>query len=170
MEGLRLLNFVNTEILLSEEDKERILLLEADIRKKEGEIYLLEVGLNIILLDILRKDGVIAEKLEDLKSKNGAPFVEITDMGMIYRYRNARSGNFRDLSAEAAYYCESNFERIARQTKDFSWGSYHGCGWVKGSPREEKYNEISFMTGAEGVRFHCCLCGKMLTDFKISMS
>lgn len=59
---------------------------------------------------------------------------------------------------------ESNYYRC------FSFTSRHGCGCVKGSPRREWFNNISFLSGSAGWNLYCRVCGQKIGSHTISNS
>ncbi|MBD3208010.1 MAG: hypothetical protein GF370_00965 [Candidatus Nealsonbacteria bacterium] len=74
-----------------------------------------------------RENGIIAEKLKDLKDEDGNSFTE--DSGY--------------------YWC-------------YSFSSGHGCGFVKGSPIKEKFNNLNFFSSSVGWDFYCRVCGQKI--------
>jgi len=96
-----------------------------------------------VIRTLARRQGIVAEKLEDLKSKSGLPFaIETGRSGYIGAAvkKNVSLGAhvFVDI-AEVAYFCP-------------------GCGWVKGSPKSTKYNDIGPLSGSAGINYHCKIC------------
>jgi len=99
---------------------------------------------------VARKKGIIAEKLEDLKSSCGDPFKE-KERDSTRDYRKAMAGD-----VEAAYFCPT--------------AHIEGCGWVKGFPNSERYNDIGCLSGSAGTRFYCQICGKLIAEHQFMRS
>ena len=136
---------------LTEEERREL----ADLESKIGEFKRQKVSK---LRELARQKGVSALKLEDLKSECGKPFVEETDCGsfqMVIVKDEARIGHY-----EFAYRCASQYENL------FGAGNKDTCGWVKGAPREEPYDNIGPLCGSAGTRYYCIICGKMVGEFQ----
>lgn len=43
-------------------------------------------------------------------------------------------------------------------------------GWVKGSPREEPYNNITFLAGSQGVKYNCRICDREVASLTLAQS
>ena len=104
------------------------------------------------LRELARKKRIAAERLEDLKSECGRPFVEQKGYG--YKIAAAAS-KAKPFSQELAYLCISEYE--TRRGKDT-------CGWVKGEPKSEKYDNLGPLCGSAGTRYYCRICGKLLWE------
>jgi len=52
----------------------------------------------------------------------------------------------------------------------YNFTSRHGCGYVKGSPRRERYNDIGFLRGSTGFKFYCRVCGQKTGSYTTSIS
>lgn len=88
------------------------------------------------------RQGFIAANLADLKSDSGLPFVMNSKGTRAY----ARKG------VEEAYLCKGFMGQLPE----------NGCGWVKGSPREEDYDHLAPLAGSKGKNVFCLICGKQI--------
>ncbi len=118
----------------------------------------------LYLREVARKKGITAEKLEDLKSESGKPFVEEKRKGHWgHDYRRAvvtEDKSFGPHIAETAYLCQGIY---SKEDPD-------SCGWVIGDPIEEKYDEIEVLSGSRGTRYYCGICGKQIGEHKTAVS
>src|SRR4030042_5918068 len=119
----------------------------------------------LYLREAARKKGITAERLEDLKSESGRPFVEEKSRGDCWghNYRKAvvtEKKSFGLHTVETAYLCRGMY---SKEDPD-------GCGWVIGSPIEKKYDEISILSGSRGIRYYCRICGKQIGEHKTAVS
>lgn len=132
-----------------DKDMQNIINLRDMIVGKQLEISLLKAEIVKKFRDVLRNDGLIADKLEDLGSNSGETF-EITK---VYFYKNAKAG--KEIWGEEAYFC----------------GDLKGnplCGWIKGWPESEDYNNIGILCGAAGTIYRCRVCGEIVGE-RVSM-
>ena len=117
----------------------------------------------LYLREIARKKGITAEKIEDLKSESGKPFVEEKPKGYWgHEYRRAVIAEEKTFGphVETAYLCQGIY------VKD----DPDSCGWVIGSPIEKKYDEIQVLSGSRGTRYYCRICGKQIGEHKTAFS
>lgn len=110
------------------------------------------------LRELACKNGAAALKLEDLKSESGKTFV---DKGKEFGCRSAVVLDI-SLALESAYLCISEYVNEADNTDT--------CGWVKGAPRQENYNNIGPLSGSAGTRFYCRICNKQLSKYATMFS
>ena len=155
-------HFHSKNPLVLDEEEEKI------ITSFDSRIIAIKGERTLYLRKIAREKGITASSLEELKHENGELFEEKEkeERGM---YRKAVSLNTSlekalHISpflciAETAYLCHSMYS-----------DDEDSCGWVKGDPIEEKYNNIGPLSGSAGVRFHCRICGKVIGDRKIAFS
>jgi hypothetical protein len=125
----------------------------AALNAKMGELSAKKLDL---IRDSARRQGLIADKLQDLKSESGNPFIEEKPRskgfgGEGYRIAVVK-GKFGN-AEEAAYLCEEMYSF----GKDSS-----GCGWVRGNPRTENYDDIGVLSGSAGVNYYCKICGRLI--------
>ena len=111
------------------------------------------------LRELARQKGVSALKLEDLKSECGEPFVEEVGHGSSKRAIARDKANPH--CPELAYLCVSEYEGLAGKDT---------CGWVKGEPRREQYDNIGPLCGSAGIRYYCIICGKMVGELQLVVS
>jgi len=64
----------------------------------------------------------------------------------------------------------NSFTEKSTYYRCFSFTSRHGCGCVKGSPRREWFDNISFLRGSTGWNFYCRVCGQKIGSHTISNS
>jgi hypothetical protein len=132
-------------------------------KKEQAEMVVLNTEAETIAqrrLDIVRgaarRLGIIADKMEDLKSESGNPFVEdrsrIIGLGE-NGYRAAVVRGYLGSVEEAAYLCEEMYS---------SGGGGSGCRWVKGNPQTENYDNIGALSGSAGVNYYCKICGQLI--------
>jgi len=109
-----------------------------------------------LLRKAARKKGIIAQNLADLKSEKGEPFREEKSAGLQWGdgYQKAFAGS--GIKMETAYFC--------KETQLFTNPADEGCGWVKGTPIEKKYNEIGPLSGSAGERFYCRICRQQIGE------
>lgn len=110
------------------------------------------------LREFARQKGLSALKLEDLKSERGKPFIKETGRGSFQiaaAKDKTRAGHY-----EFAYLCASQHENLLKA------GNKDTCGWVKGAPREEPYDNIGPLCGSAGTRYYCTICGKEVGEFQ----
>ena len=140
---------------LTEDEKREL----AGFDQKIGE---LQRQKELKLRKLARQKGISALKLEDLESECGQPFVEEKEHSI---YRRAMARDKTDsLRFESAYLCASRYEAPSRT------GNKDTCGWVKGEPREERYDSIGPLCGSAGIRFYCRICGKMVGELQARVS
>jgi hypothetical protein len=108
------------------------------------------------LREFARQKGVAALELKDLKSGCGEPFIE--EKCHSNYQRAAAKGKAGSPSIEFAYRCAWKRELFP--------GSENTCGWVRGEPREEGYDNLGLLSGSAGRRFYCKICDKMLGEFQ----
>ena len=152
---------------LDEKEREKL-------RKIESEVFFekaaAEAKKRQILREGARKRGTIANKLEDLKSESGEQFIEIESgknpFGIPKKIKAAViSGKTKSFSSEeVAYLCRyPNFhlwKNALKLEKDPDT-----CGWVKGFPEKKWYDEIGPLSGSNGWRYTCRVCGNtFMTD------
>lgn len=128
----------------------------ADFDRKINE---LQRQKTLKLRELARQKGVSALKLEDLKSECGKPFIEemsTSSFKMAIAKDETKVGHY-----EFAYMCASQYESPLGRA-----GNKDTCGWVKGAPREESYNDIGSLCGSAGTRYYCKICGKMVGEFQ----
>lgn len=135
-----------------------------DMRKElgilESEMAKLEVERKEVIRRAARSQGLIAEDLKHLKSESGEIFTEESEDSInetIGKVLRASAGKDRE---ETAYFCGRNI--FGKKTI--------GCGWVKGRPNESPYNTIGFLSGSEGVKYHCHICNDEIGEFVIKQS
>lgn len=136
----------------------------------DAAILIAQLKKRLYLREIARKKGIIAEKLEDLKSECGRPFLEEKGIGDCKRAvvkKDTTFGplkNFSPLTGETAYLCQDMYSIFSKEnTPD-------GCGWVKGKPYEKKYDEIGVLSGSRGIRYYCRICGKQIGEYQSAIS
>lgn len=149
--------------ILDEKEQQGLIVFDAQL----SEIQRKKV---LYLREIAKRKGLTAPTLEELKSKNGEPFVEVKSTrtsGRDYREAAAKKEiKFPGIKSkrfeleEQAYLCHDMFSK-----KDTD-----SCGWVRGAPVEREYDNIGFLSGSAGVRFYCKICGKMIGEHKTVMS
>ncbi len=109
-----------------------------------------DVRVMLRLREAARAEKRTANTLEELQSECGAPFV---DQGKDYRgYQEAvalKEGT-SPLSAERAYLCAFESFITGKQVA--------GCGWVKGNPFSQPYDEHGPLAGSAGTRYFCRIC------------
>jgi hypothetical protein len=96
-----------------------------------------------IIRSAAKRQGIAADKLSDLKSESGRPFVE-EKIEKTFKLAVVRK---ESEILEVAYLC---FE------------PQNGCGWVKGNPEYKNYDDIGFLSGSAGTEYYCKICGKTL--------
>ena len=106
-----------------------------------------------------REYGLAAEKLEDLRSERGLTFSEVEHRDYMSLHQARENTDPTDRKArynqEWAYYC--GFE-------DLSGGMTLCCGWVRGYPRSESYDDIGCLSGSAGMRYYCQICGHLVGE------
>ena len=136
-------------LVLDEKEKKKVQSFDLEILKiqKERIEY---------LRSLAREKGIITSRLEDLKSKSGEPFIELQREREGHEHREAKSSD----KTEVAYLCCGMY---IKEDKD-------SCGWVKGRPKEQEYDEIGVMAGSAGIRYYCKICGKEIGELQIVLS
>ncbi len=110
------------------------------------------------LRGLARAQGITAATLAELKSASGLPFVEekgSKGMGDFTIATVKESTLAGPLVIDMAYLCHSSYERKAETDT---------CGWVKGQPREEGFNNIRPLSGSAGTQYFCRICGKQIGE------
>jgi hypothetical protein len=119
---------------------------------KEEQTGLAEINTEIASLEhkklqlvrsAAKRQGIIADKLSDLKSESGQPFVE-EENEKIFKLAMVKKGSE---ILEIAYLCLN---------------PHNSCGWVKGNPEYKNYDDIGFLSGSAGTEYYCKICGKFL--------
>ncbi|MDP3954657.1 MAG: hypothetical protein Q8Q06_04600 [bacterium] len=102
------------------------------------------------------ESGLAAKDLNDLKPKKGAlHFVEEDKDRRCYRVAVSMIRDV-DMVVEFAYFCMNEWNlKLRKETKDT-------CGWVRGEPREEKFNTLGRqpLAGSSGYALYCNICGR----------
>ncbi len=137
---------------LTEEEKREL----ADLESKIGELQRQKVSR---FRELAGQKGVSALKLEDLKSECGKPFVKEAGCDDSFQIAIAKDET-RVGHYEFAYRCASQYEN------PLGAGNKDTCGWVKGAPRDELYNNIGPLCGSAGTRYYCTICGKEVGEFQ----
>jgi len=134
----------------------------------DATILIAQLKKRLYLREIAREKGIIAEKLEDLKSECGRPFLE--EKGNSWQRHDCKravvkkDATFGPLTMETAYLCQDMYSIFSKEdTPD-------GCGWVKGKPHEKKYDEIGVLSGSRGIRYYCRICGKRIGEYQSAIS
>lgn len=141
-----LINNLFKEGVISERDMKELFSLREKILGKQLEITILRSEAAEKCCKILQNNGMAAIKLEDLKSKNGESF---SVMSYPF-YKKAKAGD-NGSEREVAYFC----------------GDLNGnplCGWIKGEPDEEGYDNIGFLSGRKGKVYYCKICGNAVGE------
>ncbi len=138
--------------LTPEDPRDRLALTEEEQKELiaiDSKIISLQAEKTIRKREIFRAKGYTTEKLEDLKSRSGEPFVCIGESSFFGNYERASAGKGGDI--QYAYHCP-------------------GCGWVKGLPNSKDFNTIKFLSGSEGESYHCKICGSKIGETVTKMS
>ncbi len=139
---------------LDEKEKEELAKIEAESREIEAKKVQ-------YLKEIARKKGVMADSLEGLKAERPESFmefVEIEPTHLPFRYAELKDKK-TGLLMETAYFCKDSY-------------STRGdcCGWVKGSPSSQKYDDLAPLSGSAGIRYYCGICGKMIAEKRLRIA
>lgn len=144
---------------LTEYEKKKIVDCHADIKAAWIVFNNAKIRAIEIMRELCRKNGLMSEKLKDLRSKKGLPFVMNRKVKFLNRpYKNAISGKGDD--SEMAYFC--GIDKISDKVlaKFFSENeiSRIRCGWVKGEPRrveeQDSHHDIP-----RCAHYYCHVCG-----------
>jgi len=126
------------------------------LKKLDRLVFRLQARISVIekrKINILRqaawKAGFAAKKLKDLRSTPGNTFLE-HETSNKYAFAQAQDVVSR-IPPEVAYLCACEH---ALNKKDDS------CGWVRGEPRSEGFDELGILSGSSGVEYSCVICGK----------
>lgn len=105
------------------------------------------------LTNILENDGVVAKDISGLKSKSGKPFVIVYNdpYCMATAHDKDDTPRYKSLTDERAYLCKTALG--------------DGCGWIKGMPLQEKYDDIGVLCGSAGYIYKCQICGCKIGEF-----
>ncbi len=103
--------------------------------------------------DFARQKGETALKLEDLKSESGKPFIR--DRESVRHWKSA-TADVNRCQDESAYLCCSEYT-----VED---NNPNTCGWVKGEPKGEKFDNIGPLSGSSGRNYYCRICNKLLVS------
>lgn len=134
---------------LTEEERRELVGLES----KVGELQRQKVSR---FRELARQKGASALKLEDLKSECGEPFIEEKERDSYQRA--VAQDKTKPHRYEFAYLCASKYGIRPEENT---------CGWVKGEPRRERYDDIiGPLCGSAGTRYYCTICGKMVGEFQ----
>jgi len=136
-------------LVLNEEEKKKVQSFDLEILKVQKEKI-------EYLRSLAREKDITAACLKDLKSESGSPFIELQRERKGYEYREAKSSD----KTEVAYLCCGMY---IKEDKD-------SCGWVKGRPKEQEYDEIGVIAGSAGIRYYCKICGKEIGELQIVLS
>lgn len=107
-----------------------------------------------------KRQGIIAKQLAELKSESGQSFVEEEKVRQTFSGRAYQKAVVKEKTSlgpyisEVAYLCRNPY---VGEEKD-------SCGWVKGSPVAQDYNNISFLSGSAGVKYFCKICGQLIGE------
>ena len=141
-------------LVLDEEDKNKL-------RELDEKISRAKIQKILILREAARRRGLIADRLEDLKSKSGEPFVEKTPRKLRSHHLYRKAEVKRDspfASIEIAYNCRSMWEEMFLDKEDM----HDSCGWVKGNPIQKPYDNIGPLNGSAGYQYFCKICAKQI--------
>jgi len=131
-------------------------------RLELGSIDVLAILAQCRKVEFLRKRAreqcLTAEKLEDLRSKSGQPFVEDDEKKTFRDYRTAAT---QEDEYEVAYLCRFMYIEELGLTE----GS--GCGWVKGEPLGKPYDDMGPLCGSKGYRQYCKICGDKIGETQL---
>ncbi|MFA6042618.1 MAG: hypothetical protein WCV85_01520 [Patescibacteria group bacterium] len=122
---------------------QKILELDLHIELLEAQLEALrQERMKEVRLQLMQQ-GVIATDVDQLKASDGDSFTKrILRNNEEPRYAKAENG-------EIAYYCQNQ-------------GGNEGCGWVKGKPREEPYDNLSPGRGTSGIHKYCVICDALI--------
>lgn len=112
----------------------------------ESQIAALQFEKKALLRKVAQKQGLSAEKLEDLESECGEPFIAEKNINL-KSFDRASAGKE---DRETAYFCGRSL---------FHDKVMEGCGWVKGEPNTNSYNDIGPLSGSAGTVYYCRICG-----------
>lgn len=148
-------------LILDEEEQKTIAVLSQKASAIQRKVIL-------FLREAARKKGIISDTLEGLESKSGKPFVEEKKGKSFFGHDYRRAvvmgdpvGKLPAVPIETAYFCRSPFS----PQKDAD-----SCGWVKGQPIGKSYDDIGFLSGSAGIRYHCKICGQMIGEHRSILS
>jgi hypothetical protein len=148
-----------------ENPKDRLILTateEQELLTFDHKVNILHAEKLVRLREMARLHGITAEKLTDLKSRSGEPFI-VTGKDHYEDYRKACTSRQGEVEFEYAYLCASPFFQ-----QDV------GCGWVRGVPKADSYDHIGLLSGSAGVTFRCWICnaevGKVQEKFSLALT
>lgn len=109
-----------------------------------------------------RELGITAATLEELRSEKGNSYEPLERRGSSWRsLQTAVEQGVERFDAERAYLCTTKNSWLSDEDqKDY------GCGWVRGIPRSETYDDLAghALAGSAGNRHYCQICGMMLAE------
>ena len=114
-----------------------------------------------LIREAAKREGVIAQNLEDLKSQKGEPFREEKSVGLQWGHACQKAFAGSGMAMEEAYLCKGMYSKET---------DADGCGWVKGTPIEKKYDDIGILSGSRGTRCYCRICLNLIGENKTAVS
>lgn len=101
--------------------------------------------------------GFAATELKDLRSEKGRSFEEREKVphrwGELRKAHEVLESGEDTYKQEWAYFCGFT-DSFGKQEK-----IHIGCGWVRGWPKDQEYDDIGVLSGSAGIRFSCQICG-----------
>mgnify|MGYP001603471367 CR=1 FL=1 len=108
--------------------------------------------------EIAYRKGIAAKKLEDFKSQKMKCFVENPN--------NSDGPDGVKFAAEADEKEDRPFDpkETAYLCRPMHGNADGGCGWVKGTPSEQEYDDMDFLSGSAGIHYYCNICGELIGE------
>jgi hypothetical protein len=131
------------EFIYSEEE-------QAKLNEIAGKISQLQHEATQLTKEFARKGGIIAADLHDLKAADGSSFAE----------SKTDPGTAKAADGGQAYLCAGFHGHNPDE----------GCGWVKGLPRRQEYQDFSICSGSAGYQLFCVICGTELQEIELIRS
>lgn len=143
------------------EDPEPFVLTDeelAELRELRGTQQELDELVKQFRRKVARERGFTALRLEELGSRSGEPYQMLPE-GKRSVFAEAQAG-----IGEHAYLCMFQpdvYESLLEPNEHIDL-ERDLCGWVKGFPKAEAYDDIGALSGSAGIQYHCKVCGMYL--------
>lgn len=140
------------ELIFTDQERKKEEIIDEEIKKKKGVISKMQQEKLRMKRAAAQRQGLIAQKLQDLRSKSKKPFVKEKKKVLPGGFQRAIVSE-DGLIIKEAYLCQITVFK----KKNI------GCGWVKGIPQSKSIDYTKREPGKQ--EYHCKICNRLIGEF-----
>lgn len=140
------------ELIFTDQERKKEEIIDGEIKKMKGVISKMQQEKLKMKRAAAQRQGLIAQKLKDLKSDSTKPFVKEKKKLSLDNFQRATVSE-DGLNLDAAYLCQIT---VSKQKNI-------GCGWVKGIPQSKPIDYTK--CEPRGQKYHCKICNRLIGEF-----